>query len=57
MRERSGKPRDNARRYGGRKPVGRIYWSGTETATYWNGYMDGAVSSGERVAAEVAAAL
>jgi monoamine oxidase len=40
-----------------RKPVGRIHWSGTETATYWNGYMDGAVSSGERVAAEVAAAL
>ena len=40
-----------------RKPVGRIHWAGTETATYWNGYMDGAVSSGERVAAEVAAAL
>ncbi|HEX5193290.1 MAG TPA: flavin monoamine oxidase family protein [Solirubrobacteraceae bacterium] len=40
-----------------RKPVGRIHWSGTETATYWNGYMDGAVSSGERVAAEVARAL
>jgi monoamine oxidase len=40
-----------------RQPVGRIHWAGTETATYWNGYMDGAVSSGERVAAEVAAAL
>ena len=40
-----------------RTPVGRIHWAGTETATYWNGYMDGAVSSGERVAAEVAAAL
>jgi hypothetical protein len=26
-----------------------------ETATYWNGYMDGAVSSGERAAAEVLA--
>ncbi len=36
-----------------RQPVGRIHWAGTETATYWNGYMDGAVSSGERVAAEV----
>jgi monoamine oxidase len=40
-----------------RKPVGRIHWAGTETATYWNGYMDGAISSGERVAAEVAATL
>ena len=39
------------------QPVGRIHWAGTETATYWNGYMDGAISSGERVAAEVAAAL
>jgi monoamine oxidase len=36
-----------------RQPVGRIHWAGTETATYWNGYMDGAVSSGERVATEV----
>ncbi len=40
-----------------RRPVGRIHWAGTETATYWNGYMDGAISSGERVAAEVSAAL
>jgi monoamine oxidase len=40
-----------------RKPIGRLHWAGTETATYWNGYMDGAVSSGERVAAEVARAL
>jgi monoamine oxidase len=36
-----------------RKPVGRIHWAGTETADYWAGYMDGAVRSGERVAAEV----
>lgn len=36
-----------------RQPVGRIHWAGTETATAWNGYMDGAVSSGERVAAEI----
>lgn len=36
-----------------RRPVGRIHWAGTETATFWNGYMDGAVSSGERAAAEV----
>ena len=35
-----------------RKPIGRIHWAGTETSTYWNGYMDGAVRSGERAAAE-----
>lgn len=40
-----------------RKPVDRIHWAGTETAGYWNGYMDGAVRSGERAAAEVLAAL
>ena len=40
-----------------REPVGQIHWAGTETATYWNGYMDGAVSSGERAAAEVLAGL
>ena len=31
--------------------------AGTETASVWTGYMDGAVSSGERVATEVLAAL
>ena len=36
-----------------REPVGRLHWAGTETATYWNGYMDGAVSAGERAAREV----
>ncbi len=36
-----------------RAPVGRIHWAGTETAEVWCGYMDGAVRSGERVAAEV----
>jgi monoamine oxidase len=36
-----------------RQPVGRIHWAGTETSTYWNGYMDGAVRSGERASAEV----
>jgi monoamine oxidase len=40
-----------------RRPVGRIHWAGTETSTYWNGYMDGAVRSGERAAAEVLDAL
>jgi monoamine oxidase len=36
-----------------RARVGPIHFAGTETATYWNGYMDGAVSSGERAAREV----
>jgi monoamine oxidase len=40
-----------------REPVGRIHWAGTETATLWAGYMDGAVRSGERAAAEVLARL
>jgi monoamine oxidase len=40
-----------------REPVGRIHWAGTETSTYWNGYMDGAVRSGERASAEVAKLL
>jgi monoamine oxidase len=40
-----------------RAPVGRIHWAGTETATEWTGYMDGAVQSGQRAAAEVHAAL
>jgi monoamine oxidase len=35
-----------------REPVGPIHWAGTETATRWAGYIDGAVSSGERAAAE-----
>jgi monoamine oxidase len=38
-----------------REPVGRIHWAGTETAEVWNGYMDGAVGSGERAAREVLA--
>ena len=40
-----------------REPVERIHWGGTETATRWSGYNDGAVQSGERVAAEVVEAL
>jgi monoamine oxidase len=36
-----------------RRPVGRIHWAGTETSTYWNGYMDGAVRSAKRAASEV----
>jgi monoamine oxidase len=40
-----------------RQPVGAIHWAGTETSDYWNGYMDGAVRSGERAASEVLAEL
>jgi monoamine oxidase len=36
-----------------REPIGCIHWAGTETATVWNGYMDGALQSGDRAAAEV----
>jgi len=38
-----------------RDPVGRIHWAGTETARVWAGFMEGALESGERVAAEVLA--
>ena len=37
----------------GSKPCGHIHWAGTETATEWNGYIEGAIQSGERVAAEI----
>jgi monoamine oxidase len=40
-----------------RTPCDRIHWAGTETSSYWTGFMDGAVRSGERVASEVAALL
>lgn len=38
-----------------REPVGRLYFAGTETATEWSGYMEGAVQAGERAAREVRA--
>lgn len=31
----------------------RLFWSGTETATRWNGSMNGAVLAGQRAAFEV----
>jgi monoamine oxidase len=40
-----------------RAPVARIHWAGTETATMWTGYMDGAVQAGRRAAGEALAAL
>lgn len=39
------------------KPCGRIHWAGTETATKWEGYMDGAIRAGERAAQEIRDAL
>ncbi|XP_053164629.1 amine oxidase [flavin-containing] A-like isoform X2 [Hemicordylus capensis] len=36
-----------------RQPAGRIYFAGTETATQWSGYMEGAVQAGERAAREI----
>lgn len=40
-----------------REPCGRIHWAGTETATEWAGYLDGALQSGIRAASEVRSAL
>ena len=40
-----------------RAPVGPLHWAGTETADEWTGFMDGAVRSGQRAAAEVSTAL
>ncbi|KAH8655413.1 putative flavin-containing amine oxidase [Xylariales sp. PMI_506] len=36
-----------------REPVGSLHFAGTETAGEWKGYMEGAIRSGERAAAEV----
>ncbi|HEY2214244.1 MAG TPA: FAD-dependent oxidoreductase, partial [Acidimicrobiales bacterium] len=40
-----------------RDPIGVLHWAGTETATKWCGYLDGAISSGLRAAEEVQLAL
>lgn len=39
-----------------REPVGRIHWAGAECSPVWNGYMEGAVRSGEDAARAVLAA-
>jgi monoamine oxidase len=39
-----------------RRPCGAIHWAGTETAERFAGYMDGALTAGERAAREVLAA-
>ncbi len=40
----------------GAEPEGRLHFAGTETSPEWSGYLEGAVRSGERAAAEVLAA-
>lgn len=40
-----------------REPVGPIHWAGAECAAVWNGYMEGAVRTGESAADDVVAAL
>ncbi|XP_078694174.1 amine oxidase [flavin-containing]-like [Branchiostoma floridae x Branchiostoma belcheri] len=40
-----------------REPFGRIYFAGTETATQWSGYMEGAVAAGQRAAREILHAM
>lgn len=39
-----------------RQPVGRIHFAGTESATDWCGYVEGAIAAGDRAALEVLAA-
>lgn len=39
-----------------REPSGLIHWAGTETATEWQGYLDGALQAGIRAAREVRSA-
>ena len=36
-----------------RRPHGRVHWAGTEAATRWAGFFDGAVRSGEDAAGQV----
>jgi len=40
-----------------REPAGRVHFAGTESATEWTGYFDGAIGAGQRAAGEVLAHL
>ena len=40
-----------------RQPFGRIHWAGTETASVWSGYVEGAIRSGRRAAEEAASQM
>lgn len=42
---------------GWRTACGPIHWAGAETSSVWNGYIDGAIASGQRAAAEIKAEL
>lgn len=35
------------------RPEGRMYFAGTETASHWFGYMEGAIEAGERAASQI----
>jgi monoamine oxidase len=35
------------------RPFGRVHWAGAEFSPYWNGFMDGAVRSGQDAATEL----
>jgi monoamine oxidase len=37
-----------------RDPIGPIHWAGSETATEWTGYIEGALQAGARAAEEIA---
>lgn len=39
------------------QPVGLVHWAGAECSPVWNGYMEGAVRSGEQAAEDVVSAL
>ena len=36
-------------------PAGRVHWAGTESASHWQGYLEGALEAADRAAAEVLA--
>ena len=36
-----------------REPVGRMFFAGTECASEWSGYINGAIQAGERAARQV----
>ena len=44
-------------RRGAAQPIGPVHWAGAECSPVWNGYMEGAVRSGESTAADVLAAV
>jgi monoamine oxidase len=37
------------------QPAGRVVFAGEHTSIRWQGYMNGAIESGQRAAAEIAA--